>query len=157
MIVQVWYPIPVGVDESLQWLASNGNKDVQEVVAEKRSQWLERADEVLAQVNDLLNDGYTLFMREQVQTSEGHHLLMLFHKPAITVAPEQTAIREAIRMYNNPPEGRGGVGEREHPDTIRLRAVMDVLLKTGIFPDAEPPLSDEDTQKIPVVLDEVNW
>lgn len=155
MIVQVWYPIAVSVDESLRLAASIGNKDAQARLEAEQSQWLERADEALAQVNNLLNDGYTLFMREQVQTGNNHHLLMLFHKLPLHEAPEQTAIREAIRMYNNPPEGRGGVGE--HPDTIRLRAVMNVLLKTGIFPDAEPPLSDEDTQKIPVVLAEVDW
>ncbi len=157
MIVPVWYPIAVAIDQSLQLAVSIGNKDTQARLEAEQPQWLEQVDEALAQVDDLLNDGYTLFMRERVQTDKGHYLLMLFHKPIVTVAPEQTAICEAIRLYNNPPEGRGGAGECEHPDTIRLRAVMDVLLKTGIFPDAEPPLSDEDTHKIPVVLEEVDW
>ena len=147
----MWYPIAIPIPEPLQFAVSIGNKDAQARLESEQSQWIEQADKALAQINDLLNDGYTLFMREQVQTGEGHHLLMLFHKPIVTVAPEQTAIREAIRLYNNPPEG--GAGGREHPDTIRLRAVMDVLLKTGIFPDVEPPRTDEDTQKIPVVLE----
>ena len=152
MVIKVEYPLTITTDPDTLLAVQVGHPEAMKTLNAQLTSLEEESAVALAQVNDLLNDGFTMIFRERVQTGTGESLLIFFHKrptPAETV--EQTAIKDAIRLYNNPP-AMDGVGE--HPDTIRLRLVMETLFKTGLYPDA----TNDDTQKLVAVnIAEVGW
>ena len=155
MVIKVEYPLTITTDPDTLLAVQVGHPEAMKTLNAQLTSLEEESAVALAQVNDLLNDGFTMIFRERVQTSTGESLLIFFHKrptPAETV--EQTAIKDAIRLYNNPPaSNRGGGHSKEHPDTTRLQAVMERLFKTGLYPDA----TNDDTQKIAVNIEEVGW
>jgi hypothetical protein len=151
MVIKVQYPLSITADANTALAMQIGYKEALTSLKDQLGSLEEESAVALAQVNDLLNDGFTMIFRERVQTAQGESLLMFFHKqPTPLETVEQSAIKDAIRLYNNPPamEGAG-----EHPDTIRLRAVMERLFKTGLYPETL-----DDTQKIPALnIEEVEW
>jgi len=151
MVIKVDYPLTITTDPDTLLAVQVGHVEALKALNQRLATLETESALALAQVNDLLNDGYTLLFRERVQTAQGENLILFFHKsPTPLETAEQIAIKNAIRLYNNPPvmDGAG-----EHPDSIRLRAVMDCLLKVGIYPEAL-----DDTQKIAVLnIEEVDW
>ena len=157
MIIPVLFPLTDIPDPALTILAQAGQTSALEALNQQASEFAVYEASALAQANDLLNDGYTLLFRERVETAQGTSLCLFFHKPPTPIeSVEQTAIKEAIYLYNHPPQPQTD-GAGEHPDTHRLRAVMDVLLKVGIFPD-DPPVSDDTEVDARLLrLEEVGW
>ncbi len=155
MVIKVEYPLTIMTDPDTLLAVKVGHPEAMKALNAKLTTLEEESAVALAQVNDLLNDGYTMIFRERVQTGTGETLHLFFYRPPLPAETvEQTAIKEAIRLYNNPPaNNRGGGHPKEHPDTIRLNAVMDCLFKTGIYPDA----TNDDTQKLAVNIEEVGW
>jgi len=148
----VEYPLTIALNEDDLLAMQIGHPDILKAVEVRLATLKEEADLALAQVNDLLNDGYTMIFRERVKDIQSESLHLFFYRPPLPAETvEQTAIKEAIRLYNNPP-AMDGAGE--HPDTIRLRLVMETLFKTGLYPDA----TNDDTQKLVAVnIGEVGW
>lgn len=152
-MIRIVLPLTLIPDPNLTLLAEAGKPDA---LNREIEVFDEREAEALAQINDLLNDGHTLIFRERIAIAQGESLILYFHKaPAPIETPEQTAIKEAYRIYQSPPQ-MGGAGE--HPDTLRLNAIIKVLIKSGLLPD-DPPSVTDDTQKdvTPRTLAEVQW
>ena len=140
MIFPVTLPLSFIPAATLQILAEAGKPEaLNQAIAEFNAS----EAGALAHANDLLNDGYTLLFRERVTTDQGESLILYFYKAPVPIeTPEQTAIKEAYRIYQSPPKQGGG---GEHPDSLRLNGLIKVLIKSGILPDDTPPVSD-DTQ-----------
>lgn len=153
MVITVEYPLTITTDPDTLLAVQVGHVEALKALNTQFATLEETTALALAQVNDLLNDGFTMIFRERVQTAQGESVLMFFYKqPTPLETVEQSAIKDAIRLYNNPPV-LNEVGE--HPDTIRLRVVMERLFKTGVYPETD---TLDDTQKIPALnIQEVEW
>ena len=121
-------------------------------------QILEAEALALQSANELLNDGYSLVIREQVKVGQQIWLHLYFHKPtevAPVESPQVAAIKQAYRIFSQPPQNGVGGG---HPDTRRLNDVMNALAQSGVMPDGEPPVTDETQVDVtPRKLEEVQW